>query len=215
MAQSLRERKKQATTATILRVARERFLDQGFEETGMDEIALAAGVSRSTLFNYFPTKIALLVCMAERREQSFKLLVEECCAEFESTSQRIEQLFRRWAKYLLQSPQLHAMITAALTSGGRSDSANSAALGAYLTQFRYLLEEGRKRGDVREDYSLESLTQMLVSTLLTASYTLFHGEDAQMEAHFLENARFIAQAIAPPLSAQHTNKVRKRRPSNS
>ncbi|HCS27415.1 MAG TPA: hypothetical protein DIW43_08165 [Spongiibacteraceae bacterium] len=209
MAQSLRERKKQATTATILKVARERFLNQGFEETGMDEIALAAGVSRSTLFNYFPTKIALLVCMAERREQSFKLLVEECCAEFEGTSQRIEQLFRRWATYLLQSPKLHAMITAALTSGGRSDSANSAALGAYLTQFRYLLEEGRKRGDVREDYSIESLTQMLVSTLLTASYTLFHGEDAQMEAHFLENARFIAQAIAPPLSAGPTGKVTK------
>ncbi|MFT5033521.1 MAG: AcrR family transcriptional regulator [Bermanella sp.] len=199
MAESLRARKKQATTVAILRQARELFLSQGYEETGMDEIAVAAGVSRTTLFNYFPSKIALLICMAERREQSFKALVEECCAGFDSTSERIEQIFKRWAAYLLHSPKLHALITAALTSGGRSDSANSAALGGYIVEFRGLLEEGRRIGDVREDYSIESLTQMLVSTLLTASYTLFHGEDAQMEAHFMENARFIAEAISAPV----------------
>lgn len=198
MAQSLRERKKQATKVAILRQARDLFLSRGYEETGMDEIAAAAGVSRTTLFNYFPSKIALLICMAERREQSFTELVDACCAEFATTRERIEQLFTRWAAYLLQSPKLHALITAAITSGGRSDSANSAALGGYITEFRRLLEDGRRLGDVRDDYSIESLTQMLVSTLLTASYTLFHGEDSQMEAHFMENARFIAEAISPP-----------------
>ena len=87
------------------------------------------------------------------------------------------------------------MITAALTSGARSDSANSAALGGYMAAFRRLIDEGLARGDVRGDFSPEAMTQLLVSALLTGSYTLFHGEDRNVEHHFMENARFVAQAI--------------------
>ncbi len=52
----LRERKKQKTRDTIIKVALERFAEQGYERTTIAEIADAAEVSPRTIFAYFPSK---------------------------------------------------------------------------------------------------------------------------------------------------------------
>lgn len=52
----LRERKKQATRQLISNVATGLFAERGFEEVTVAEIAEAAGVSKMTVFNYFPRK---------------------------------------------------------------------------------------------------------------------------------------------------------------
>jgi len=57
----LRERKKRETRAAIREAALRLFVTQGYNETTTLEIARAANVSAGTLFNYFPTKDALLV----------------------------------------------------------------------------------------------------------------------------------------------------------
>jgi len=59
-APGLRERKKQQTRAAIRQAALRLFLDKGYDATTTSEIARAAEVSAGTLFNYFPTKEALL-----------------------------------------------------------------------------------------------------------------------------------------------------------
>ena len=53
---SLRERKKAKTRATIQEHALRLFVEQGYAETTIEQIAEAAEVSQSTLFRYFPTK---------------------------------------------------------------------------------------------------------------------------------------------------------------
>src|SRR3954471_7944385 len=45
--------------AQLLEVARDRFADQGFHATSMDEIAEAAGVTKPVLYQHFPSKRAL------------------------------------------------------------------------------------------------------------------------------------------------------------
>lgn len=52
----LRERKKQQTRRAIADAAKRLFLERGFEQVSVAEIARAADVSEQTVFNYFPTK---------------------------------------------------------------------------------------------------------------------------------------------------------------
>src|SRR5690349_6126904 len=53
---SLRERKKQATRQRISDVATGLFVERGFDEVTVAEVARAADVSAMTVFNYFPRK---------------------------------------------------------------------------------------------------------------------------------------------------------------
>ena len=65
-----RERKKQETRQRISDVATALFFERGFEAVTVDEIAVAAQVSKMTVFNYFARKEELLL----DREDDLKLL---------------------------------------------------------------------------------------------------------------------------------------------
>ena len=53
---TLWQRSRQAAYAEIISVAMRLFLDQGFEQTTIDQIASTAGISRRSFFRYFGTK---------------------------------------------------------------------------------------------------------------------------------------------------------------
>ena len=61
-----RERRKQARPGELLDAALELFVEKGFAATRVDEVAQRAGVSKGTLFLYFPSK-----------EELFKAVVRE------------------------------------------------------------------------------------------------------------------------------------------
>jgi AcrR family transcriptional regulator len=52
----LRERKKQQTRRAIADAAKRLFLEHGFDQVSVAEVARAADVSEQTVFNYFPSK---------------------------------------------------------------------------------------------------------------------------------------------------------------
>jgi len=73
----LRERKKQKTRDTIIKVALDLFAEQGYEQTTIAEIADAAEVSPRTIFAYFPTKEDIVFCqLPETRERLAQALRE-------------------------------------------------------------------------------------------------------------------------------------------
>ncbi|MFD8984777.1 TetR/AcrR family transcriptional regulator [Streptomyces sp. NPDC059564] len=67
-----RERKKAATRRALADAALRLFLDRGYDEVGIREIADAADVSTTTLFKHFPVKEALV--FDEDADQEARLL---------------------------------------------------------------------------------------------------------------------------------------------
>ncbi|HLU59251.1 MAG TPA: TetR family transcriptional regulator [Pseudonocardia sp.] len=56
MSGGLRERTRSAVRAQLAELALELFAEHGFDETTVEQVARAAGVSTRSLFRYFPTK---------------------------------------------------------------------------------------------------------------------------------------------------------------
>lgn len=65
-----RGRPQVASRAIFEEAASELFLEQGYAETSIDDIARRAGVARSSFFNYFRSKSDVLWCSAEDAFQS-------------------------------------------------------------------------------------------------------------------------------------------------
>src|SRR5436190_18998641 len=64
--QAQRERRKEARSGELLDAALDLFVEKGFAATRAEEVAARAGVSKGTLFLYFPSK-----------EELFKAVVRE------------------------------------------------------------------------------------------------------------------------------------------
>src|SRR3954471_6530829 len=73
--QAKRERRKEARPGELLDAALDLFVEKGFAATRAEEVAARAGVSKGTLFLYFPSK-----------EELFKAVVRE----------NISGRFREW-----------------------------------------------------------------------------------------------------------------------
>ena len=59
--EGLRERKKRLVRQQLSDTATEMFLERGFDNVRVTEIAEACGVSEKTVYNYFPTKESLIL----------------------------------------------------------------------------------------------------------------------------------------------------------
>jgi AcrR family transcriptional regulator len=72
LVEGLRERKKRLMRQLISDTATEMFLDRGFDEVKVTEVAAACGVSEKTVYNYFPTKEALMLDREENMAVSIR-----------------------------------------------------------------------------------------------------------------------------------------------
>ncbi|NUT10611.1 MAG: TetR family transcriptional regulator [Nonomuraea sp.] len=80
MSEGLRERKKRKTRKHISDVAIGLFVERGFEQVTIAEVAAAAEVSVNTLYNYFPSKEDLVLPPDEASPQRLADIVRERAA---------------------------------------------------------------------------------------------------------------------------------------
>ena len=78
----LREQTRTVVRSLLARTAIELFAEKGYDNTTLDEVATAAGISRRTLFNYFRSKEDLaLSSLAEQGEHIAARLAERPAGE--------------------------------------------------------------------------------------------------------------------------------------
>jgi TetR/AcrR family transcriptional regulator len=95
--QAKRERRKEARPGELLDAALDLFVEKGFAATRSEEVAARAGVSKGTLFLYFPSKEELFKAVVrENMSGRFAEWQEEFAAFEGSTAEMIRYCLRVW-----------------------------------------------------------------------------------------------------------------------
>ena len=92
-----RERRKQARPGELLDAALDLFVEKGYAATRSEEVAVRAGVSKGTLFLYFPSKEELFKAVVRENMVRHQTEGAEEIARFEgSTPELLEYLMLEW-----------------------------------------------------------------------------------------------------------------------
>ena len=168
-----RERRKEARPGELLDAALDLFVEKGFAATRSEEVAARAGVSKGTLFLYFPSK-----------EELFKAVVRENISgrfaqwmqEFEdfegSTADMVRYCMRAWWE------RIGATRASGITKLMISEARNFPELAAFYREevilpgtelMRRILKRGMERGEFREldlDYTVFSIVAPMVFLIM-------------------------------------------------
>src|ERR1700710_243673 len=87
----------------LFEVARERFAQQGFHATSMDEIAEAAGVTKPVLYQHFPSKRALYRELLDDVDAQLVARIVAAPAGAASGGERVEQGFAAYFRFVTEN----------------------------------------------------------------------------------------------------------------
>ena len=164
-----RSRRKEARPGELLEAALDLFVEKGFAATRVDDVAARAGVSKGTLFLYFPSKEELFkAAVRQNLSGQFPLWNAEMEAFSGSTPDLLRLLYRSWWE------RVGSTKTSGLTKLVLSEASNFPDMAEFYRQevivpgnamIRRVLERGVQRGEFRPvdlDYAVYSvLTPMI------------------------------------------------------
>jgi len=193
----LREQHRQDTRRHIVAAARDLFQSAGFDGTTMEAVAERAGVSRATLFNYFPSKQSLLLPFAEQVVRTRVLPeVEAGLDPWPGLLPALGLAFDSMERHVFSLPDLRGGLREALLSevqrGGHPPAHEEGDL------ILDILERASVRGELRRDLSLADLARfvnlLLISDQLERDSR--HGDSPAAGHHRSRLLRFLGPALS-------------------
>lgn len=128
----MRRTKEQAaeTGRQILRAAEDLFLDKGYDDVSLEEIAAAAGVTRGAVHWHFKNKQGLLHSLRDRAQEPFRQLADDLDANrgvpsLERLGELIAELFGRLQSDPRQKGLLRVMIRLDIALSEKDDGAGT------------------------------------------------------------------------------------------
>jgi TetR/AcrR family transcriptional repressor of mexJK operon len=158
----------------ILPAASRLFTQRGLDGTTMDAVAAAAGVSKQTLYRYFPSKEQLLI--AVMRAMSVESIFGSAAATLPPNSSRrvLEQKLIGLARDLsrrLMTPEYLDLARLVLGESGRrpelADMFRATVAGTGQEGLTSLLTQARSLGLVRADVDIAVAVRVFAGALLT------------------------------------------------
>ncbi len=178
------------TEERILDAARTSFSRYGLRKTAMEDIAREAGLSRGTLYRYFPDKEALYRAVNERETRSFLEEVAARTAGPEPFEEKIIGVLLTAIGFLRENPMNAAMaatdpeaFAAAISTNGRELLA--LAIDAVTPMVRDAMESGELRADLDPAQAAEWIVRVELSLISTPSVTFDRDDPADLRAFLL------------------------------
>jgi AcrR family transcriptional regulator len=155
----------------IFEAALDTFIDKGFVETSMREIAELAGMGKSSLYDYFENKEDILIFVMEEALENVLNNAGRINALPLSPEMRLRQIIEMHLDYIVKNKKLFYLFS---YEGRRMSSENQqrAQQGRYMYQdmLRGLIEQGIQQGIFREVDPLVA-ARMLINTIIPVVYT--------------------------------------------
>lgn len=131
------------------------FLKKGFQETSMREIAAAAGLGKSTLYDYFQTKDEILVYYFEDQLNDLTAEAQQIAMQNKSADQRLREITQMHMELLQANKSLFLkMSMEAQRLKPESQKKIQEKRHAYQDLIRALIDEGIREGAFRQVDSL-------------------------------------------------------------
>ncbi len=92
---SLRERQRQERERLILRAAADLFIERGYHDTSMDDIAARVGIAKGTVYLHFASKEDLALALIEQGARTFAQRLDAILASDGTPRAKLEMIFER------------------------------------------------------------------------------------------------------------------------
>lgn len=194
--------KRERSRAHIIEAARSLFAEHGFESVSMDDVASAAGVSRTTVFNHFPTKQALLEGVTERILERYGQLLAQSLRSTETTVvDRVQRLFGDMGRGVASESRLHRAvfreISRVMLTPGEPSRAFAARREA-IQRLTHLMTQGQAAGELRTDVTAQHLASAFDSLVFgTVTFWMMEPSDP-LPARMKRAAELFLDMAASP-----------------
>jgi AcrR family transcriptional regulator len=191
-----RQRRKEARPQELLDAALELFGEKGFAATRTDEVAERAGVSKGTLYLYYPSKEELLKAVISQRLSVEIAAVAAFVDQYEgSTATLLTEVLTAWWQNVFNSP------TSAIFKIVITEVRNFPELGEFYT--REFAEPGKQlvgrmleRGIARGEFRAVDVPSTVMSLILPMVMLCLHK-------HSLGACAPLEPAVDPMAFIQH------------
>ena len=185
-----RERRRAQQRTHLYTTALKLFVERGFDQVTVDDIATAADVAKGTFFNYFPTKEHLLI---EYRGGLFETL-HSYGASLTGDSARalFKKFFRKLARLVKGEGERYEMLFQELLARPHLLALASGEGGSYRPYFQRYLEIGQAAGEVPAAADLELLAETIRDLWGGASmHWMMERSGASLETRVLRRIDFL------------------------
>jgi TetR/AcrR family transcriptional regulator, mexJK operon transcriptional repressor len=179
-----REDRAQAKRAAILAAARALFQERGFAGTPTDAVVARAGVSKETLYRYYPSKDRLLVAVMQDMAVEGVLSAPPTPLPDGAGHEELVAALSALAGAILDrmlAPEYLALARLVLAESGRcpdlADTFRRAVPDTGAAGIRRVLADAQQRGLLRPDVDLAAAGHQFVSPLLAWGLSALIGGD--------------------------------------
>ena len=159
------------TRQTLLDAAAEEFAQRGYDQANINAISTKAGFAKGTIYNYFPSKQALLLALIDSIAQEHLEYMRSAILPIDDPARRLECFFQAGFAYVADHMhQARVMFNAIYTS---NQEQKEYCFRAYQPMFQLVAEQillpGMQQGIFRQAESERTAILLMTVYLGTAS----------------------------------------------
>jgi len=188
------QERSRATVDSLVEATARILVKEGFDKASTNRIAEVAGVSIGSLYQYFPSKEALVAAVVERHQQQIMQTVRSELAQV--ATQPLDKAIRRFVAVAVQAhrldPKLHRVLAEQIPRVGKLEKLETFSRENF-SLFRAYLDGVRDELGV-DDLELASFVCVTTIEALTHNAVLHHAKvlnDDRMDALIDEGARLV------------------------